>query len=397
MTAPSAVAVAPGHNVAAICPVGSIFCGETTRVVSFDTPHLSPRNCDSVTLASVASLSGARVPRKVSNGTEIETNTSSTTPIFESELFPDAGANTEVAPPSVKNYPILAPGGNAVKEVGKSAFHRKQAGRIAPKNRKCSANSVSGRWTASEHDAFLKGLKVYGREWKKVARCIQTRTSAQIRSHAQKYFAKLSKERKHLLALAEQRRSPVIAGITSTLDNSFTNNGPRSQSFIKTINSMVSNPSAVESRVCRTLALLRERYKQLQDQLEKDEALTPASHNPQVQPGPATAALEAEQMSLRNAAAARHEVENQEREQHAASEQAVHAQSVTPIPPSHSTFDSSDVIALSQLGDNLGCTKKENKTIITTKSATTVKLVRERPQFIAQQGPTKMRKLVEAC
>jgi len=219
MIAPSAVAVAPGNNVATICPVGSNICREMTRVVSFNTPHFSR---DSVTLAPVASLSGAAIPRRVSNGTEIEANTSTTAPIFESETFPAAGTITKVALPSVKNYPkpvVLASGGNAAKEVGKSAFHRKQAGRIALKNRKCSANSVSGRWTASEHEAFLKGLKVYGREWKKVARCIPTRTSAQIRSHAQKYFAKVSKERKHLLALAEQRRSPFIAGMTSTLDN----------------------------------------------------------------------------------------------------------------------------------------------------------------------------------
>lgn len=53
----------------------------------------------------------------------------------------------------------------------------------------------SGRWTKEEHMAFLAGLKLYGREWKKVAQKIKTRTSAQIRSHAQKYFAKLSKER----------------------------------------------------------------------------------------------------------------------------------------------------------------------------------------------------------
>lgn len=49
-------------------------------------------------------------------------------------------------------------------------------------------NTTSGRWTAAEHEAFLEGLKIYGREWKKVASCIPTRTSAQIRSHAQKYL-----------------------------------------------------------------------------------------------------------------------------------------------------------------------------------------------------------------
>lgn len=51
----------------------------------------------------------------------------------------------------------------------------------------------TGRWTQEEHQAFLVGLQLYGREWKKVAQQIKTRSSAQIRSHAQKYFAKLSK------------------------------------------------------------------------------------------------------------------------------------------------------------------------------------------------------------
>lgn len=52
-----------------------------------------------------------------------------------------------------------------------------------------------GRWNAAEHRMFLKGLRLHGREWKKVATMIRTRSSAQIRSHAQKYFAKLKKER----------------------------------------------------------------------------------------------------------------------------------------------------------------------------------------------------------
>ena len=44
-----------------------------------------------------------------------------------------------------------------------------------------------------EHDAFLLGLGLYGRDWKKVATAIKTRTASQIRSHAQKYFQKLSR------------------------------------------------------------------------------------------------------------------------------------------------------------------------------------------------------------
>ena len=37
------------------------------------------------------------------------------------------------------------------------------------------------RRCAQEHDMFLLGLKQYGREWKKVAEKIKTRTSAQVR------------------------------------------------------------------------------------------------------------------------------------------------------------------------------------------------------------------------
>ncbi len=40
-------------------------------------------------------------------------------------------------------------------------------------------------------DEFLKCLDIYGREWKKAAERITTRTAAQIRSHAEKYFQKI--------------------------------------------------------------------------------------------------------------------------------------------------------------------------------------------------------------
>ena len=79
----------------------------------------------------------------------------------------------------------------------------------------------TGRWTKVEHEAFLSGLKEFGKEWKKVARRVGTRTVVQTRSdsyiailyyfclssdcfivlsysqnrtHAQKYFQKLAKQ-----------------------------------------------------------------------------------------------------------------------------------------------------------------------------------------------------------
>jgi SHAQKYF class myb-like DNA-binding protein len=53
----------------------------------------------------------------------------------------------------------------------------------------------SGRWTKQEHALFLQGLESYGKEWKMVASTVKTRTVVQTRTHAQKYFQKLSKSK----------------------------------------------------------------------------------------------------------------------------------------------------------------------------------------------------------
>jgi SHAQKYF class myb-like DNA-binding protein len=45
-----------------------------------------------------------------------------------------------------------------------------------------------GKWTAEEHNRFLTALDIYGNTWEKVEDFIGTRSRAQIRSHAQKYF-----------------------------------------------------------------------------------------------------------------------------------------------------------------------------------------------------------------
>jgi SHAQKYF class myb-like DNA-binding protein len=51
----------------------------------------------------------------------------------------------------------------------------------------------NGRWTTEEHQRFIEALRLFGKDWHKVQDYIGTRTSAQTRSHAQKYFNKLCK------------------------------------------------------------------------------------------------------------------------------------------------------------------------------------------------------------
>ncbi|CAI2383922.1 unnamed protein product [Moneuplotes crassus] len=58
--------------------------------------------------------------------------------------------------------------------------HRRSRGSFIPK--------ITGRWTQDEHKIFVDCLKKYGKDWVMLEKSIPTRTSTQIRSHAQKYF-----------------------------------------------------------------------------------------------------------------------------------------------------------------------------------------------------------------
>ena len=70
----------------------------------------------------------------------------------------------------------------------------------------------TGRWTKEEHEAFLSALQMYGKEWKKVAAKVRTRTVVQTRTHAQKYFQKLSKT---MESTGDEDITQVDMGITS--------------------------------------------------------------------------------------------------------------------------------------------------------------------------------------
>ena len=127
------------------------------------------------------------------------------------------------------------------------------------------AGQAAGRWTHDEHQAFLEGLRTCGREWKKVASLIPTRTSAQIRSHAQKYFAKVQREEESTL-----RDGHSTCGGASAIPSD-ASLSQMSTSVQQNVERIIANPEAAQREVEETLQALRERYHQLQQRLEQQQ------------------------------------------------------------------------------------------------------------------------------
>lgn len=125
------------------------------------------------------------------------------------------------------------------------------------KRKKQDPNCSAGRWTPDEHKAFLAGLAVYGREWNRVARDIPTRSSAQVRSHAQKYFAKLEKEKRDA-SWPVSPNSKHVEG--STKQPQFAPSADR-------IARIMVSPEEVQKEVHDVLQKLHERYQELQSKL----------------------------------------------------------------------------------------------------------------------------------
>lgn len=153
------------------------------------------------------------------------------------------------------------------KETGDEEMHlNKNVVSKKPRRKRtpqAKAGQTSGRWTQQEHQAFLEGLRECGREWKKVAMRIPTRTSAQIRSHAQKYFSKIQRDHENSF-LPESAVSGCATATVSSTDNQHL-----PPSIQRNVERILANPVAVQQEVEHTLEALRERYRQLQLRLEQ--------------------------------------------------------------------------------------------------------------------------------
>ena len=67
-----------------------------------------------------------------------------------------------------------------------------------------------GKWSSDEHERFLEAMNKYGNSWKDVASYIKTRSMAQIRSHAQKYYRQLASENLNAVKKEFSGRRPIF-------------------------------------------------------------------------------------------------------------------------------------------------------------------------------------------
>jgi SHAQKYF class myb-like DNA-binding protein len=116
----------------------------------------------------------------------------------------DRNDDGELSPsPSIR--PALSTGGSRLGNIVK--FDPSTPGRVVE-----TGLEHTGRWTKEEHESFLTALQMYGKEWKKVAAKVKTRTVVQTRTHAQKYFQKLAK----VVESGKEHITSVEMGVAAT-------------------------------------------------------------------------------------------------------------------------------------------------------------------------------------
>ena len=74
---------------------------------------------------------------------------------------------------------------------------RDSTGKDGSSSNECETNPAhatnNGRWSPDEHHLFLSAILQHGKGWKEISASLKTRSAVQVRTHAQKFYAKLVK------------------------------------------------------------------------------------------------------------------------------------------------------------------------------------------------------------
>lgn len=118
-----------------------------------------------------------------------------------------------------------------------------------------SNNSKKGRWTKEEQNLFNFAYQWHGKDWKKLAEIIPSRSIIQIRSHAQKIQKKIDKTQNsdmqpQKIYILEPVLEQLNEYISSTCSNSF-------KKYIEHQNTLIysqTNLGGFDHKVCEPIS-----------------------------------------------------------------------------------------------------------------------------------------------
>ena len=145
------------------------------------------------------------------------------------------------------------------------------------KNNKDKNGVNGGRWSYEEHIKFIEGIIQFGKNWKNVQKYVGSRTSAQARSHAQKFFLKLKtmKNNKFNFDFSDNNIKSLSDIIDVIKKN---NNNPEYiiNTLISLSDSISINESNTENDLCRSKSsdkIIKDKEKELDKEKGKNEII----------------------------------------------------------------------------------------------------------------------------
>ena len=145
------------------------------------------------------------------------------------------------------------------------------------KNNKDKNGVNGGRWSYEEHIKFIEGIIQFGKNWKNVQKYVGSRTSAQARSHAQKFFLKLKTMKNNKFNFDFSGNN--IKSLSDIIDVIKKNNSNPEyiiNTLISLSDSISINESNTENDLCRSKSsdkIIKDKEKELDKEKDKNEII----------------------------------------------------------------------------------------------------------------------------
>lgn len=162
-----------------------------------------------------------------------------------------------------------------------SSLGSRDSAEFGSSSNECETNPAhatnNGHWSADEHRLFLSAVLQHGKGWKEISATLKTRSAVQVRTHAQKFYAKLVKANE---VTDDDRitKTPMTGGLSSSVSVVSISASP-SPSVSLNINTNMGRWSEEEHRLFLVAALEHGRnWKKIATVVESRTAVQVRTH-----------------------------------------------------------------------------------------------------------------------